>query len=348
VWAEEITDFRDYEENGLNVKRVWKRGSLSSLIQLIFHIWHTPEKLWLVSFEAYMFGSIFQAGVFLVGMIGARLSGKKVIILLHQLPSSMEGLNKETLFSPLLLMLFYRLVDLASDRILVFEEALLDRLVSKEKGRVLPHLVPRVELVDKRMARQRLGWNLKKKYILCFGYIAPYKGIEELLNFWPEDEDILVIAGGMNPNHKDNPEMLKYIAKIEELAKKKKAIVTGFVREDEVRWYFGGCDGVILPYLTFMSSSGPLSLAMAYEKPVLLRQSLTPYFESVDLRRALDEAELTLEDMLFDDATLAMKLKQSDDKVDRKVLFARLVKEQRDLEGIARKLSQYLKEVDYA
>lgn len=84
---------------------------------------------------------------------------------------------------------------------------------------------------------------------------------------------------------------------VEEKAKKKNIIVTGFVPEEKVALYFSACDAVILPYTSFFSSSGPLALAIAYDKPILLSPSLSLYAKTPDFATALKHAAMSINDI---------------------------------------------------
>jgi len=53
----------------------------------------------------------------------------------------------------------------------------------------------------------------------------------------------------------------------------------GGVSDEAIEYLFHQADLVVLPYLFSVSASGPLSLAMAYGKPVIV--SKTEFFEEI-------------------------------------------------------------------
>jgi len=104
---------------------------------------------------------------------------------------------------------------------------------------------------------------------------------------------------------------MTYVRDLEKLMTERQVIQTGFVPEEKVPAYFSATDVLVLPYTTFMSSSGPLSLALSYELPVLLSEELKPYGKTKDIANALKESDLLLSDITFkrdDPQTLTNKL----------------------------------------
>ena len=106
---------------------------------------------------------------------------------------------------------------LPSKKIIVFEEYLKEILKIKHKVVVIPHAVEQKQVLDKNESKQKLGLDLNQKYILYFGYISPYKGIDKFIENYPKDTDYkLIVAGGINPNHSSNSEQITGINKLPE------------------------------------------------------------------------------------------------------------------------------------
>ena len=76
-------------------------------------------------------------------------------------------------------------------------------------------------------------------------------------------------------------------------------IITGFLNEKLLPYYFSAADLVILPYRVFISSSGPLSLAYSFKKPFIVAEPLSRYFHSPDFKKAADSAGLKKEHLVF-------------------------------------------------
>jgi glycosyltransferase involved in cell wall biosynthesis len=136
---------------------------------------------------------------------------------------------------------------------------------------VIPHGVEVPTRVDRALARTALG--LDDRYaVLCFGYLAPYKGLEAAIAAagaaGPAVQ--LVIAGGEHPRlaRRDG-----YAATLQADAPPSVRF-TGFVAGSEVPLWFSGADLVLVPHHAPFSSSGALALALGYGIPTLVSEEL--------------------------------------------------------------------------
>lgn len=297
VLAEVLDKKEKYTEDEIVVDRSWKRGDILSLIRLFSRVFFRIEKIVIVSFEISMFGGYFHAAIAIFGMLFLKLRGKKIVLILHQAPDDLNDMdiNKFTLaMSNTVIKLLYTTLRMVSARIIVFEEYL-KQIVGGRNIVFIPHLISDLnDQVSKAEAREKLGWEKDKKYALVFGYIAPYKGIRELLSAWTNETGYqLVIAGGINPNHQNNQSVLEYYDQVKRLAVERNVEITGFVAEDLIPYYFAGSDVVILPYKKMFSSSGPLAMAWSVGKPILMSEALSKYLASCDVRETLIEAGLS-------------------------------------------------------
>lgn len=341
--AAEIFDERcSYEEEGVVVKRVWKRGSVLSLFNLFFRIVSSKNKVLLFPFEIYMFGGLIYSalGVFLISFTS--LLGKKSIIVLHQVVfdvSSFEKSKLKTWLSKLFSKVFYTFVRLSFNEIVVFEEGLKEKLGSKVV--VIPHAVERPDIKSKSEARSELGLDLEKTYVLYHGFLSPYKGILDVVKGWnTNSKKKLLVVGGPNPNHVGEPDYDSYIKDLENSAGEKNILITGFVSNDIKDLYFMASDVLILPYREFISSSGPLSHAFSYELPVLLSNSLEPYFNSKDFRESLSKSGLNKNNLIFSSVNeLESKIDYMEENRSKFELFSKLMGDSRSWELIS---SEYI------
>jgi glycosyltransferase involved in cell wall biosynthesis len=343
VVAEQFQIGETYTEEGIHIQRMWKRNSLKSIWSLFRKLRQQKEKTILISFEIYMFGQVIPTIFALLHVCLLRLQGKKIIFVMHQVLADFQTLESNPLKIRVLntaKRLFYYLVRTASTKIVVFEEQLKLQLAAQiPKVAVIPHFVytPTTNLT-KKDARKALQWSPDALYCLYFGYLAPYKGIDKLIRIWPDNTAIkLVIAGGANPNHVKNEKMQEFVKTVTKEADQKHIPITGFLPEEQVPLYFTAADCVILPYTTFMSSSGPLSLAFAYEKAVLLSPALSAYFKTSDLHQALSETSLTVSEMTLPLAqdVLEEKLTALPHILTALTSYSRIIKETRSLDHIA-------------
>jgi len=123
--------------------------------------------------------------------------------------------------------------------------------------------------IDKLAARKQLGLQENGKYVLFFGMIRKYKGLDLLLDAMgkvvKQNSTIqLIIAGEYYEDE------TVYLNKIEALglAKNVKSI-NQYIPDDEVHLYFSATDLVAQTYHT-ATQSGISQIAMHYEKPVLV------------------------------------------------------------------------------
>jgi glycosyltransferase involved in cell wall biosynthesis len=343
VLAETFDGKDHYEEDGIMIERSWKRGHIGSLLQLFTKILFRSERTVFVSFEIYMFGGAFSTGLSLLSLSLLRLFGKRIVITLHQAPSSFSDFV-ENPFLALLLNLgkqfFYGLVFLASSEIVVFEEQLKENIGGGNKVRVIPHFVPVSRQLNKIEARRELELPKDSCIALYFGFLAPYKGVDRLIAYWQKTPDFsLILAGGVNPNHTDNTNLKRFVRKVRQNAIAKHIMLTDFVPEDKIPYYFSACDIVVLPYKTFLSSSGPLSLAFSYERPVLFSKALMPYAKTPDIAHALEAAKLKMEEITYADSpeSFTDKLIWMKTYREKGAFFSSLMKKSRAIEHIAEK-----------
>jgi glycosyltransferase involved in cell wall biosynthesis len=134
---------------------------------------------------------------------------------------------------------------------------------------VIPHGLEAATASARSQARARLGLN-GRFTALCFGFVAPYKGLETALEAsrFAGDGVDLVVAGG------DHPRVGQGYA--EELRSRfpGAARFTGHVPERDVRVWFSAADVALYLYPQPFAASGALALALAYGTPPLLSEPL--------------------------------------------------------------------------
>lgn len=305
VLAERFDGAEEYEEEGIKVKRVWRRGSAGDILKLYRLCRREGAGRILVGFEAFMFGGAGQVGLFLVVLAGLKLAGKKIYLVLHQVPADFEELGQggwRAVVMKGLTRLFYGLVLAVSERVVVFEERFKKVLGGGERIKVIPHAVAAEKRVGLAEAKRGLGLSPEVFYVLFFGFVSPYKGADWLAEFWqrPPVGMGLILAGGGNPNHMGEAEYAGFVQKTLARAKAAGGETPGFVPEEKISLYFAAAEVVVLPYRALISSSGPLALAFGYGRPVLLSRPLAGYFESEPLQAGLKAAGLKEEELIFD------------------------------------------------
>jgi len=115
------------------------------------------------------------------------------------------------------------------------------------------------------VAKQHLGWDANKRYLLFFGFIRAYKGLDLLLEAFA-DRRIqaitnleLIVAGEFYEDRK----------KYEHLLTDQVKIFSDFIPNEEVKYYFSAADLIVQPYKT-ATQSGISQMAYHFEKPMLV------------------------------------------------------------------------------
>ena len=138
-------------------------------------------------------------------------------------------------------------------------------------ARVVPHGVESPRCPDRRAARARLGLD-GRFTALCFGFLAPYKGLEAAIDAagLTGSSVQLVVAGG------DHPRLAGRDGYAAELRRRGDNVVrfTGRVPDDDVPAWFAAADVALFLYPRPFSSSGALALALAYRTPYLVSPEL--------------------------------------------------------------------------
>lgn len=125
------------------------------------------------------------------------------------------------------------------------------------------------EAVTKTEAYEKLGLEINSEYILFFGFIRDYKGLDLLLKAMA-DERVrqlnikLIVAGEFYTDSKP------YLDIIESTGIREKLILkTDFIPDDEVRYYFCAADLVAQPY-KHATQSGVTQICYHFNRPMLV------------------------------------------------------------------------------
>ena len=125
------------------------------------------------------------------------------------------------------------------------------------------------ERMTKEAACKALGLDDKKAYMLFFGLVRAYKGLDLLLDAFAiiKDQlpDLQLIIAGEFYEHED-----KYRAQIAANGLTDRIILRNeFVPDGDLRKYFGAADLIVQPYKT-ATQSGVTQVAFHFEKPMLV------------------------------------------------------------------------------
>ena len=123
------------------------------------------------------------------------------------------------------------------------------------------------EAVDRAEACRRLGLDPDIRYMLFFGLIRDYKGLDLLLRAWasarPEGYR-LIVAGEFYASRE------KYVSLIDESGLRDEvALHDRFIPDEEVRYYFPAADCLVLPYRS-ATQSGVTQIAYNFSLPMIV------------------------------------------------------------------------------
>ena len=203
-----------------------------------------------------------------------RLLGKRIAFTAHNVNAGKRDGN-DSLLNRLTLRVQYRLVD----HLFVHTEQMkrefqTDFGVPDCKISVIPFginsTVPNTTLTSTQ-ARQRLGVANREKAVLFFGNIAPYKGLEYLVEAMillaQTDPDYRLIIAGRHKNcapYWNNIECRISSAGLRSRVTKR----IEFVPDEDIEIYFKAADVLVLPY-THIFQSGVLFLGYNFGLPVI-------------------------------------------------------------------------------
>jgi len=124
-------------------------------------------------------------------------------------------------------------------------------------------------LVDKKTAAEKINLDPSATYILFFGFIRAYKGLDLLIDsmkdsFFHENNIQLIIAGEYYNNAETFKDQIKALPHPELVLEH-----THFIADDDVRYYFGVADLIVQPYKS-ATQSGISQLAIYFEKPMVV------------------------------------------------------------------------------
>lgn len=121
------------------------------------------------------------------------------------------------------------------------------------------------DAVPRQTALQHLKLDANNRYLLFFGFIRAYKGLDLLLEAFADprlqaiDNLRLLVAGEFYEDKK----------KYEPLLGPRVLLVEDFIPNSEVKYYFSAADLVVQPYRT-ATQSGISQMAYHFEKPMLV------------------------------------------------------------------------------
>lgn len=235
--------------NPINWVLVGRQIKKKSVDKIIFCYW--------MAFMAPCFGTISRC---------ARSQKTKVVAMIHNMIP-----HEKTILD----LLFPRYFVNAMDGFVTMSESVIkdvNKFDSNKKPKVFsPHPIydHYGTILPKKEAAEKLGLNDKYLYILFFGFIRHYKGLDLLIEALADSrlrkfQIHLIVAGEFYEEPKLYLDaIIRY--NLESLVE----LRTGYIPDNEVRNYFSLADLVAQPYRT-ATQSGVSQIAYHFEKPMLV------------------------------------------------------------------------------
>lgn len=125
------------------------------------------------------------------------------------------------------------------------------------------------EQVDPVQAKKKLGLDVEKNYVLFFGFIRKYKGLDTLLKAFSDqrlkEKNLQLIIAG---EYYDSPQVYEQL--IDDLELRNHVILANhYIEDSDVSLYFSAADLVTQTYKT-ATQSGVTQIAYYYNRPMLV------------------------------------------------------------------------------
>ena len=232
-----------------------------------------------VQHEAFLYGGPDTVPSVLYGLARLRQAGRGPVVTMHQVvePATVDRgfteIHRVNIPPPVaragLATMQASVARMASRLIVheqVFRRVLPDATVFPLGGNAAPPIDGQITARAEQL-RAAAGAGAGDMVVLCFGFVAPYKGFEIALEAvrFASPKVKLVIAGGEHPRLSGQGYLDGLRARYAGLAH-----FTGFVPEEDVAPWFVAADAVLLPYPQPFSSSGVLADAANHGAAVLV------------------------------------------------------------------------------
>ena len=212
--------------------------------------------------------SWFLAPEYIIVLLIAKIRKKRIIMTIHNVKPHEKSFIKNFLNN--------FVINIADEYIVHSKEnkkQFLEVKKTKKPIHIIPHGIIEIEKskVKEEILRKKYNFSKKDKIILFFGNIRDYKGLDILLKSLKEinDKDIKLIIAG-----KPWGDFIEYTFLINKLGLNKRIkLFLKFNSNEKVAELFKISDLVVFPYKEFEASSGAGSIALNFEKAIVVTDS---------------------------------------------------------------------------
>lgn len=215
----------------------------------------------------------------LLSILIAKLSGKRVIVTLHNISETAildtAGLH-DSIINRIGLFLATKLLTTFADAVVVLVK-IYKHILERRYNAKNVHYIPHGAWFTETKPTYKIHNSSHKLRILFLGYIAHYKDLQLLEEVLTEiKEATLLISGDLHPNYEDSAKRC-----LLELLKNEKIRYLGFVKNEDLPALISQIDVVFLPYLMSPGTSGVVHLLSGLGAPFLA-------FPTPELRELVD------------------------------------------------------------
>ncbi len=260
------------------VERAFTRGA-SALVRAVMAARRSHAPVVHLQHEVFLYGGISSVPALFPALGMLRLAGQAPIVTLHQVVDPAEVDASFTRLHRVRVPPFLARLGLAALQEAVSELAAATivhatRFAQVVSGStVIPVGLTRSTPEPRAEARAALGLADDAFVVVCFGFIAPYKGLEAAL----EAAELagpslqLVVAGTDHPRlvAKKDPYGARLRERFGQVAR-----FTGYVPDAQVKTWLSASDALLLAYPRPFAGSGPFADALGYGTPVLSSPAL--------------------------------------------------------------------------
>ena len=274
----------------VKILRCWRRNTFSYPFKIFKAILKEKPDIIHIQHEFLAYGVRKYSAIFPILLFLINLLFKPIVITMHSVVP-LEELNEEffskhgvgkkfTLLKKFAMIFTVKLIGLFSRTIIVHNALMKNYLIheygiKKLKVIVIPHGIDSISIKNVAIENRYPNNNL----ILFFGFIAPGKGIEilidafsKLVNILPKTK--LLILGSYHPRlFKENP---SYIGSIEKKIKEAKLedkilFENKFVNDENLQSCIQVADVIVFPYTdkSVIGASGALASCIIFGKPII-------------------------------------------------------------------------------
>ncbi len=163
----------------------------------------------------------------------------------------------------------------STDAFIAMSKSVLDDIATftNKPSKFIPHPIYDTygKICDRETAISKLELDPKYRYLLFFGFIRDYKGLDLLLKAMADDRmrrmDLkLLVAGEYYGNQAFYEQLIQDLDIEDQLI-----IKSDYIPNEEVRYYFGAADLVVQPYKS-ATQSGISQMAYHFEKPMVVTE----------------------------------------------------------------------------